>query len=174
MSKHGFQLKGKGYQFHNTRKRKKWRVREVPRRAKKRRTALVLNATDSEIVLRGELVKSGIDFDFQRLICDRRNGKHRIADFYFPRGYGKCALIVEVDGAYHLTLKQQGRDGDRTEWIRKLIGAEVARFTDAEVMTNPAAVVAKIVSLGAILKTYHQTPTDADPVYVAERDWHTP
>jgi very-short-patch-repair endonuclease len=62
-----------------------------------------------------------------------------ILDFY-------CAdakLIVEIDGAIHLTNKQQIYDRERTIWM-EVSGFELIRFTNEQVLEQTGQVLAQI------------------------------
>ena len=54
-------------------------------------------------------------------------------------------LIVELDGGYHFTDKQQKEDIIRQEWLEK-IGYKVIRFSNEEVLFNTEYVVNQIKS----------------------------
>lgn len=62
-----------------------------------------------------------------------------IVDFWAP----EWRLAVEIDGGYHGTPKQRVYDDRRDKAIRSL-GINLIRFTNAEVLTNPASVIERI------------------------------
>ena len=65
---------------------------------------LEINATYAERLLKTFLIGK-IDFDFQKIIYT--DNKHFfIADFYIP----SKKLIIELDGEYHDSIKQQDKD----------------------------------------------------------------
>ncbi len=55
-------------------------------------------------------------------------GKY-IVDFFFR----KSMLIVEIDGGYHMTEKQQKEDVVRQKWLENM-GYSVLRFTNEQVL----------------------------------------
>jgi very-short-patch-repair endonuclease len=59
-----------------------------------------------------------------------------ILDFYCP----ERRLAVETDGGQHFDPEQADHDRKRTEYLAAR-GIRVLRFTNAEVLTNPEAVV---------------------------------
>ena len=54
-----------------------------------------------------------------------------IADFYCH----KLKLVIEIDGEYHDSLKQEKKDTERTEILNNN-GLEVIRFTNQEIKEN--------------------------------------
>lgn len=62
-----------------------------------------------------------------------------IVDFFFR----KSMLIVELDGGYHFTEEQQKADAIRQSWL-ELMGYNVLRFTNEEVLFDTDSVISKI------------------------------
>ena len=62
-----------------------------------------------------------------------------IVDFFFR----KSMLIVELDGGYHFTEEQQKEDAIRQSWL-ELMGYNVLRFTNEEVLFDTDSVISKI------------------------------
>ena len=75
----------------------------------------------------------GVNFHAQKIVLGY------IVDFWCPR----AALVVEVDGSYHLTAKQKRWDAHRDAVMRRK-GISVMRFTASEVQKNAPAVTALI------------------------------
>ena len=75
----------------------------------------------------------GVNFHAQKIVLGY------IVDFWCPR----AALVVEVDGSYHLTAKQKKWDSRRDAVMRNK-GISVMRFTASTVQTNTPSVVALI------------------------------
>ena len=63
-------------------------------------------------------------------------------DIYLPRYY----LVVEVDGFYHLSSKQQARDLEKDSQLRAA-GYHVLRFTNAQVYQEGSKCVQEIKQL---------------------------
>jgi 5-methyltetrahydrofolate--homocysteine methyltransferase len=63
-----------------------------------------------------------------------------IVDFYC----GKPKLIIEIDGEVH--LNNPPRDAERTK-ILQALGFRLIRFTNDEVLDNPAAILARIADV---------------------------
>ena len=66
---------------------------------------LEVNATYAERVLYSFLTGK-IDFEFQKIIYTDNKKHFFIADFYIP----SKNLIIELDGEYHDSIKQQDKD----------------------------------------------------------------
>lgn len=64
-----------------------------------------------------------------------------IADFYVYR----FRMVIEVDGGYHSHYSQKQRDKRRDRWM-VWKGYLVARFTNEQVISNPDAVKAELLS----------------------------
>ena len=87
---------------------------------------LEVNATYAERLLKAFLTGK-IDFEFQKIIYT--DNKHFfIADFYIP----SKNLIIELDGEYHDSAKQQEKDIWRTK-ILKSLGYRVIRFKNKQI-----------------------------------------
>ena len=88
---------------------------------------LEVNATYAERLLKTFLAGK-IDFEFQKIIYTDNKKHFFIADFYIP----SKNLIVELDGEYHDSIKQQDKDIWRTE-ILKSLGYRVIRFKNKQI-----------------------------------------
>ena len=87
---------------------------------------LEINATYAERLLKIFLTGK-IDFEFQKIIYT--DNKHFfIADFYIP----SKNLIIELDGEYHDSIKQQDKDIWRTKILNSL-GYKVIRFKNKQI-----------------------------------------
>ncbi len=62
-----------------------------------------------------------------------------IVDFLFR----KSLLIVEIDGGYHMTEKQQEEDAVRQKWLENK-GYTVLRFTNEQVLYDTDTTINKI------------------------------
>lgn len=76
------------------------------------------------------LRQEGVIFWRQTVLCGY------VADFWCP----KLKLVVEIDGGYHLTEEQQAWDKKREQVMKRSLGAQTIRFTNAEVYTDLAGV----------------------------------
>ena len=106
--------------------------KEEPREESKENIAehykhiLEVNATYAERLLKIFLTGK-IDFEFQKIIYT--DNKHFfIADFYIP----SKNLIIELDGEYHDSIKQQDKDIWRTKILNSL-GYKVIRFKNKQI-----------------------------------------
>ena len=106
--------------------------KEEPREELKENTAehykhiLEINATYAERLLKTFLAGK-IDFEFQKIIYT--DNKHFfIADFYIP----SKNLIIELDGEYHDSIKQQDKDIWRTKILQSL-GYRIIRFKNKQI-----------------------------------------
>lgn len=113
--------------------------------ANKYRSDLIINKTAAESMflesMAGEDFK--MNFEFQKIIYIHNKykiDKFYIADFYFPR----MNLIVELDGGYHDSSDQKGKDWERTKELMKA-GYFVLRFNNNEVY-KPIDVFCKIMA----------------------------
>ena len=91
------------------------------------------NLTDAELRLWYRLRRQqilGIQFYRQKPI-----GNY-IVDFYAPA----AKLVIEVDGAQHLDLRQAKYDAQRTRYIEEQ-GLKVLRFDDREVLLQTESVL---------------------------------
>lgn len=59
-----------------------------------------------------------------------------IVDFYFP----SCRLGVEIDGGYHRVPAQSKKDQERSDNLRSVHGIRVIRFSNEQVINEPAFV----------------------------------
>jgi very-short-patch-repair endonuclease len=73
-----------------------------------------------------QLRKEGIVFWRQVVLCGY------VVDFWCP----KLKLVVEIDGGYHMTEEQQAWDKKREQVMKRSLGAQTIRFTNAEVYTD--------------------------------------
>ena len=90
---------------------------------------LEVNATYAERLLKTFLTGK-INFEFQKIIYT--DNKHFfIADFYIP----SKNLIIELDGEYHDSAKQQEKDTWRTELLKSL-GYKVIRFKNKQIIES--------------------------------------
>ena len=62
-----------------------------------------------------------------------------IVDFLFR----KSKVIVEIDGGYHFTEKQQTDDAVRTDWLEQQ-GYKVIRFTNEQVLFETDKVIEEL------------------------------
>ena len=102
-------------------------------RLKTRSRFLRTNLTDAELRLWYRLRRQqilGIQFYRQKPI-----GNY-IVDFYAPA----AKLVIEVDGAQHLDLRQAKYDAQRTRYIEEQ-GLKVLRFDDREVLLQTESVL---------------------------------
>jgi len=105
-------------------------------RLKTRARSLRSNPTDAELYLWHRLRRKqilGVQFYRQKPI-----GKY-IADFYAPA----AKLVVELDGAQHLTVDQARYDAQRSKYLEQL-GLKVLRFDDREVLLQTDCVLEAI------------------------------
>jgi very-short-patch-repair endonuclease len=105
-------------------------------RLKTKARSLRTNPTDAELRLWHRLRRKqilGVQFYRQKPI-----GKY-IADFYAPA----AKLVVEVDGAQHLKIRQAQYDAQRTTGLEQL-GLKVLRFDDRQVLLHIDSVLEAI------------------------------
>jgi very-short-patch-repair endonuclease len=103
------------------------------RRLKTKARSLRTNPTDAELHLWYRLRRKqilGVQFYRQKPI-----GNY-IADFYAPA----AKLVVELDGARHLELKQARYDAQRTRDLEQR-GLKVLRFDDREALLQTESVL---------------------------------
>jgi very-short-patch-repair endonuclease len=107
------------------------------------------NMTDAERLLwskiRGRQINN-LQFYRQRIIGDY------IVDFYCP----KRSLVIEVDGGQHYIPDGQNSDQKRDEHL-KLLGLNVVRFSNIEVLKNIDGVIQKVQELLHIPES-HRNP----------------
>ena len=115
--------------MNNTRKRNN-------RFASRRRTELLEKSTSAEKAACGILARMGIVYVKQYPIWTGR--KQYFADIYIP----KLKLVLEIDGAYHYTTKQERLDSNRSAGIRRL-GYHVCRLSNSDAR-KPEKIIAKI------------------------------
>ena len=107
--------------------------KEEPREELKENTAerykhiLEVNATYAERLLKTFLAGK-IDFEFQKIIYTDNKKHFFIADFYIP----SQNLIIELDGEYHDSIKQQDKDIWRTKILQSL-GYRIIRFKNKQI-----------------------------------------
>lgn len=61
--------------------------------------------------------------------------QHVIGDYIVDFLFCKSKIIVEIDGGYHFTEKQQQDDAQRTKWLESQ-GYKVIRFTNEQVLCD--------------------------------------
>ena len=93
----------------------------------KRRSKLLKNPTPSELLFKKRLEDAGINFIFQKGFIAGSN--FCIADFYLPKPY---KIVIEVDGEYHNTAKQQIRDKNK-DYYYKQRGFRVIHIDNSDV-----------------------------------------
>ena len=86
---------------------------------------LDINRTRAERAFLFQLKQTNIKYQFQKGFISGCN--FAITDFYFPA----IKTVVEIDGGYHCTPKQQNRDRTRTEYLNKM-GVKVIRITNQQ------------------------------------------
>ena len=64
-----------------------------------------------------------------------------IADFVSLKNH----LVIEIDGACHMSPDQQAADAARTEYLHRK-GFRVIRFTNNQVLTDLENVMSKIIN----------------------------
>lgn len=72
--------------------------------------------------------------------------QHVIGEYIVDFLFRKSRLIVEIDGGYHFTEKQQREDSIRTACLEQL-GYRLIRFTNEEVLFDPDSVIERINQL---------------------------
>ena len=115
--------------MNNTREQK-------PNFQSKRRKELLSKSTSAEKAACNILSKIGIVYVKQFPIWTGR--KQYYADIYIP----SLKLVLEIDGAYHFTQKQERLDENRSAGIRRL-GYHVCRLSNKDAR-NPEKIKAKI------------------------------
>jgi len=98
---------------------------ELEKVGKKFSRKLRHNVTYAERQFRIKLIATNISFGFQKPFSD--NNFLYIADFYIPM----FGLIIELDGGYHNTIKQEEHDSWRDRWFKRH-GISVWRMTNEE------------------------------------------
>jgi very-short-patch-repair endonuclease len=100
------------------------------------------NPTPAERVLWGRLKASQTGYKYRRQVTILKY----VVDFYCPA----TGLIVELDGGYHLDLRQAAYDARRDKELMEL-GLTVLRFPNAAVMDSTDTVLARIAEAGTQL-----------------------
>lgn len=90
------------------------------------------NMTEAESVF-WSLVKG-------RLLGQRCLRQHIIGEYIVDFLFRKSKIVVEIDGGYHFTEKQQTDDAQRTEWLKSQ-GYNVIRFTNEQVLCDTDNVI---------------------------------
>ncbi|MBO9128544.1 DUF559 domain-containing protein [Bacillus sp. 165] len=103
--------------------------------------------TPEEILLAGELLKRGIDFDPQAKI-DQCTVDGLIHYYFHP-----AKIIVEVDGPYHKEKQQQECDVNRMLFLA-MKGYYTIRVDNEEVNGDIQKVVSFIVGWGNVFKKF--------------------
>ena len=88
--------------------------------------ALRRRSTAAEKVFLCKLKETKILFKFQRAFI--KKGGFVIVDFYIPR----LKLAIEVDGGYHNTPEQQGKDKWKERYLMDNYGIRTVRFTNEQ------------------------------------------
>ncbi|MBU1449193.1 endonuclease domain-containing protein [Patescibacteria group bacterium] len=108
---------------------------------------LIDNATPAELILKKELEKRNVYFEFQKAVPSGGWKKRfYIPDFtlYIQHNGYKTKLYVEIDGNHHQTSKQLQKDTYRTQKLEKLYRNQVLRFTNQEVIENVTKIINQI------------------------------
>lgn len=100
------------------------------------------NPTEAESVLWDMLKTNNLGLHFRR--------QHVILDYIVDFICLEKGLVIELDGGYHNNPEQAEYDKQRTSHLKKL-GYTELRFTNEELLTNPAAVIARIKSVASSL-----------------------
>ena len=74
------------------------------------------------------------------LLGQRCLRQHIIGDYIVDFLFRKSKVIVEIDGGYHFTEKQQTDDAVRTDWLEQQ-GYKVIRFTNEQVLCDTDNVI---------------------------------
>ena len=74
------------------------------------------------------------------LLKERCLRQHIIGDYIVDFLFRKSKVIVEIDGGYHFTEKQQTDDAVRTDWLEQH-GYKVIRFTNEQVLCDTDNVI---------------------------------
>ena len=90
------------------------------------------NMTEAESIF-WSLVKGGS-------LGQRCLRQHIIGDYIVDFLFRKSKVIVEIDGGYHFTEKQQTDDAVRTDWLEQQ-GYKVIRFTNEQVLCDTDNVI---------------------------------
>ena len=88
----------------------KQELKELQNRNTKFRKELIEKATSQELIFKAYLERCKINFRFQKGFFFPY---HRICDFYIK----KYRLIIEIDGGYHLNIKEKDDHKDKV-WKR--------------------------------------------------------
>ena len=93
------------------------------------------NMTEAESIF-WSLVKGGS-------LGQRCLRQHIIGDYIVDFLFRKSKVIVEIDGGYHFTEKQQTDDAVRTDWLEQQ-GYKVIRFTNEQVLCDTDNVIEEL------------------------------
>lgn len=93
------------------------------------------NQTPAEKKLWSYLNENKLGYKFRR--------QHPIATYIVDFYCHKLKLVIEVDGAYHLSEDQKNQDDIRTSELEQL-GLEVVRFSNEEVFSDIEKVINRI------------------------------
>jgi len=92
---------------------------------------LIRKATPSELQFKEILNRLNFKYQFQKIF--KSKNKSYITDFYLTEYH----TVVEIDGGYHSTTKQTGKDIVRALCLgNKTTVGKLVRFTNNEVITN--------------------------------------
>ena len=94
--------------------------------ASRRVPALRNRATQAEWNFKGKLEALKIPFKFQRAFI--KKGGFVIVDFYIPRK----KLVIEIDGGYHNTPEQKGKDTWKERYLLDNYGIQTIRFSNEQ------------------------------------------
>ena len=71
--------------------------------------------------------------------------QHVIGDYIVDFLFRKSKVVVEIDGGYHFTDKQQAEDAIRTDWLEHQ-GYKVVRFTNEQILCDTDNVIQELRS----------------------------
>jgi len=86
------------------------------------------NATRHELKILAMLDRLELPYKFQKGFVEK--GVMYIADFYLPKPW---KMVIEIDGASHLSKAQQRIDGTRDRYFTDIRRLRVLRMTNKEV-----------------------------------------
>lgn len=111
---------------------------KVRNRLSRYRNELIRDATEGEKYMKAVLKSISIEYAFQHLFFHTTGGCNYIVDFYIP----KYNIVIEVDGGYHNTDKQRGKDKVRTRNLKNVHGVhKIIRFENNRVINETQLVI---------------------------------
>lgn len=116
------------------------------------------NPTEAEAILWDMLKGNNIGLHFRR--------QHVILDYIVDFICVEKGLVIELDGGYHNTPEQREYDESRTAHLQQLGYAEL-RFVNEELLTNPNAVIKKIIETATNLPSLQGRIEDRPIVFEA-------